>query len=61
MAPSGIIDYVVVHELAHVRELNHSPRFWRIVAEALPSYKGSQVWLKENAWQLSWKMPSKGE
>lgn len=39
MAPPAVIDYVVVHELAHIREHNHSDRFWAVVAEVLPDYQ----------------------
>lgn len=45
-APISQIDYVVVHELAHLRELNHSPRFWAIVEETLPHYAAAQRALK---------------
>jgi predicted metal-dependent hydrolase len=34
-----VIDYVVAHELSHLRELNHSPRFWAIVASVMPDYE----------------------
>mgnify|MGYP001201134009 CR=1 FL=1 len=37
--PPALIDYVVVHELAHLREPNHSPRFWNWVARVMPDYK----------------------
>jgi len=39
LCDDDVIDYVVVHELAHLREMNHSPRFWAIVAGVLPDYK----------------------
>jgi predicted metal-dependent hydrolase len=41
-----VIDYVVAHELSHLRELNHSPRFWAIVASVLPDYEARQKQLK---------------
>ncbi len=47
-APVEILDYVVVHELAHLIEHNHSPRFWAKVAEFFPDYKKAKLWLKNN-------------
>ena len=46
--PAEILDYVVVHELAHRMEMNHSSRFYRIVASVLPDYKARERWLKEH-------------
>ena len=46
--PDEILDYVVVHELCHRREMNHSPKFWAEVERALPDYRSSRKWLKEN-------------
>lgn len=37
--PPALLDYVVVHEVCHLRELNHSPRFWALVAEAVPDFQ----------------------
>lgn len=48
MMPEPIMDYVIVHELAHRREMNHSPRFWKIVGEYIPDYQERRQWLKEN-------------
>ena len=48
LMPPEVLDYVVVHELAHRREMNHSPRFWAIVEKVLPDYKERRRWLKEN-------------
>ncbi len=45
--PDAAIDYVVVHELAHLKELNHSKRFWDIVSTYLPDYKSRQNLLKQ--------------
>ena len=46
-APAGVLDYVVVHELAHRKEMNHSPRFWKVVEDTMPEYRKYQKWLKE--------------
>lgn len=46
--PPEILDYVVVHELAHRLEMNHSDRFWAIVLQILPDYASRRRWLKEN-------------
>lgn len=48
LMPEEILDYVVVHELAHLKQLNHSPEFWRTVEEVLPDYKARRKWLKAN-------------
>ena len=47
------IDYVVVHEMSHLTELNHSPRFWKIVADVLPDYKERQAALSEITLKLN--------
>lgn len=46
LAPSEILDYVVVHELCHRKEMNHSPKFWAEVAKVIPDYKERQKWLR---------------
>jgi hypothetical protein len=43
---------VVVHELAHTREHNHSGRFWQIVAQTLPEYQQARSWLKKHGSEL---------
>ena len=48
MAPPDIIDYVIVHELAHAEHPNHGPRFWRLVEQHVPDYEAKNEWLKEN-------------
>lgn len=45
-APPQVIDYVIVHELAHLVEFNHSANFWAVVANAMPDYKQAVKWLK---------------
>ena len=46
--PDEIIDYVVVHELCHLKEMNHSPRFWAEVEKIFPDYKERRKWLKDH-------------
>lgn len=48
-APKEVIDYVIVHELAHTKQKNHSPAFWQEVAKWKPDYKQSRKWLKDRA------------
>jgi predicted metal-dependent hydrolase len=52
MAPLEVLDYVVVHEIAHLTEKNHSKRFWLKVSTIFPDYKVHRKWLKENKYQL---------
>ena len=47
-APSPVIDYVIIHELAHRLEPNHSPDFWAIVENIMPNYKEMEKWLRAN-------------
>jgi hypothetical protein len=53
MAPEPVIDYVVIHELAHLRVRNHSKTFWAQVAQIMPDYKQKVAWLKANGSKLT--------
>jgi predicted metal-dependent hydrolase len=52
IAPTEVCRYVVVHEVCHLRELNHSKAFWRLVDAAMPSWREQKRWLNENAGEL---------
>ena len=52
LAPEEVLDYIVVHELCHRLEMNHSARFWAEVKRVLPEYEKSKEWLKENGLAL---------
>lgn len=47
-APEDVQDYVIIHELAHLKEMNHTSKFWKIVEDIMPNYKEKEKWLKEN-------------
>lgn len=48
LAPPEVTDYVIVHELVHMRQPDHSPRFWEKVGQAMPDYKRHREWLRTN-------------
>ncbi len=48
MAPLCVIDYVVVHNLVHLEEMNHSKSFWNKVKMVMPDYEKHKNWLKKN-------------
>lgn len=52
LAPSEVLDYVVVHELCHRKQMNHSKAFWSEVEKVLPDYKEARKWLKEEGSQM---------
>ena len=51
-APEPVLDYIVIHELAHRKEMNHSQAFYRVVASVMPDYKEQQKWLKDHGQEL---------
>ena len=59
LAPREVIDSVIVHELCHRRQLNHSPAFWKLVYEAMPDYKVWHKWLKDHGRELISLLPQK--
>ena len=52
MAPKEVLEYVVVHELCHIKVKNHSSQFWALVADHLPDYKSRRLWLKQQGRSL---------
>jgi predicted metal-dependent hydrolase len=48
LMPAWVSDYVLVHELMHLKRLDHSPAYWRLVAAACPSYRDARAWLRLN-------------
>ena len=56
-APPDVLDYIVVHELCHRLEMNHSPRFWAQVERVLPDYKTAKQWLRDHGSELMEQNP----
>lgn len=56
LTPPEVIDYVVVHELCHRKEMNHSGAFWAEVEKVIPDYKEQVKWLKENGGKIIGRM-----
>ncbi len=52
MAPQEVIDYLIVHEVSHLRHLDHSPRFWKTVSTLCPDWKKHKEWLNLNGHKL---------
>jgi predicted metal-dependent hydrolase len=53
MAEDSVIDYVILHELAHLIELNHSPRFWAIIGKLMPDYRERRKKLNDTQKRLN--------
>lgn len=53
LAPPDVLDYVVIHELCHRKEMNHSKEFWALVESLMPHYKECRKWLKKNGRDLT--------
>lgn len=53
MAPEPVIDYVIIHELCHLRQMDHSAKFWKLVEAACPDYREHRAWLKSHEAELA--------
>lgn len=51
--PAHLADYIVAHEICHLREMNHSPRFWALVAESHPNYRQLRLELRATVFRFS--------
>ena len=47
-----MLDYVVVHEICHLVEMNHGPAFWALVEKRRPGYAEAKAWLDEHGWEI---------
>ena len=53
LMPERVRDYVMIHELMHLKRMDHSPRFWKLVAQACPDYESARQWLRAHQDMLS--------
>jgi predicted metal-dependent hydrolase len=56
--PEPVRDYVLIHELMHLKRMDHSPKFWNLVAQAFPPYKEARAWLRSQTARHSNREPS---
>ena len=59
--PEGILDYVVVHEIAHTRYRSHGMRFWGLVESVMPDHLARRAWLRKNGWDYPRSEPASEE
>jgi len=57
IAPPDVIDYVILHELLHIKEMNHSKRFWKLVDKYCPSWRDHRKWLRKASIRLADELP----
>ena len=53
MAPVAVIDYIITHEMVHLKYPNHSPEFWNELDKKMPNYREYENWLKQNGVKMS--------
>ena len=56
MAPESVIDYVIIHEITHLKEMNHTKRFWQLVGRRCPQWREHKKWLKYHGTELAAKL-----
>ena len=52
LAPLYVLDYIIAHEVAHLKEMNHGPRFWKVVSELDNNRASAEIWLRRNGHEL---------
>ncbi len=52
LAPLWVIEYIIIHELCHIKVKSHSPKYWDLLAKHMPDYEWYKDWLKRNGWEF---------